>query len=70
MPANAEGLLSGSPEEGVDARGIQPFYTGILARMTDMELKIGIENDVFSFTATPKVKAAGGEPDKTEAKAA
>jgi histidine phosphotransferase ChpT len=57
MPAGAEGLLSGSPEGGVDARGIQPFYTGILARMTDMELKIGIENDVFSFTATPKAAA-------------
>ena len=70
MPAGAEGLLSGAPEDGVDARGIQPFYTGILARMTDMELKIGIENDVFTFTATPKVKVAGGEPEKTEAKAA
>ena len=58
MPSGAEGLLSGAPEGGVDARGIQPFYTGILARMTDMELKIGIENDVFVFSATPKVVAA------------
>lgn len=54
MPAGAEGLLAGNPEGGVDARGIQPFYTGILARMTDMEIKIGIENEVFVFTATPK----------------
>ena len=58
MPSGAEGLLSGAPEGGVDARGIQPFYTGILARMTDMELKIWIENDVFIFTATPKAVAA------------
>lgn len=58
MPSGAEGLLSGAPEGGVDARGIQPFYTGILARMTDMELKIGIENDVFEFSATPKPAAA------------
>jgi histidine phosphotransferase ChpT len=57
MPSGAEGLLSGAPEGGVDARGIQPFYTGILARMTDMELKIGIENDVFEFSATPKAVA-------------
>ena len=70
MPAGAEGLLSGAPEDGVDARGIQPFYTGILARMTDMELKIGIDNGIFTFTATPKAKAVGDEPDKTEAKAA
>ncbi|MEO6013183.1 MAG: histidine phosphotransferase family protein [Devosia sp.] len=66
MPAGAEGLLSGAPEDGVDARGIQPFYTGILARMTDMELKIGIESDVFSFTATPKAKIVN-EPDKAAA---
>ncbi len=67
MPQGAEGLLSGAPEEGVDARGIQPFYTGILARMTDMDLKIGIQNDVFTFTATPKAKAEGGEPEKAAA---
>jgi histidine phosphotransferase ChpT len=67
MPSGAEGLLSGAPEDGVDARGIQPFYTGILARMTDMDLKIGIENDVFTFSATPKAKAEGGEPEKAAA---
>ncbi|MDB5561292.1 MAG: histidine phosphotransferase [Hyphomicrobiales bacterium] len=53
IPSGAEGLLSGAPEEGVDARGIQPFYTGILARMTNMALHIGIENEEFVFTATP-----------------
>jgi histidine phosphotransferase ChpT len=58
MPSAVEGLLSGAPEEGVDARGIQPFYTGILARMTGMELSIGIEDEVFVFTATPKAEAA------------
>jgi len=56
MPSGSEELLRGNPEGGVDARGIQPFYTGILARMTDMEISIGIENDVFVFTATPKAK--------------
>ncbi|MBU1306409.1 MAG: histidine phosphotransferase [Alphaproteobacteria bacterium] len=55
IPSGAAGLLAGTPDEGfVDARGIQPFYTGILARMTDMEIKIGIENDVFLFSATPR----------------
>ena len=67
MPSGAEGLLSGAPEDGVDARGIQPFYTGILARMTNMDLKIGIENDVFSFTATPQAKEAGGTPEAAAA---
>ena len=62
MPSGAEGLLSGAPEDGVDARGIQPFYTGILARMTDMELKIGIDKEAFRFSATPKARVDGDTP--------
>lgn len=59
VPSGAAGLLSGIPEEGaVDARGIQPFYTGLLARMTDMEIEIGLEDDQFFFRATPKPAAA------------
>lgn len=53
MPSGAEALLMGNPADGVDARGIQPFYTGILARMTDMALAIGIEEGVFTLSATP-----------------
>lgn len=58
VPNGAEALLAGNPEEGVDARGIQPFYTGLLARMTGMALTIGLENEEFVFTATPIVPAA------------
>jgi len=62
VPSGSAGLLSGHPEEGfVDARGIQPFYTGLLARMTGMELDIGLENEVFHFTAVPKSAAAAAE---------
>jgi histidine phosphotransferase ChpT len=57
MPSGVEGLLSGRPEEGVDARGIQPFYTGILARMTDMDLAIAVNESTFTFTATPQAVA-------------
>jgi histidine phosphotransferase ChpT len=57
VPSGSAGLLSGMPEEGsVDARGIQPFYTGLLARMTDMEVNIGLENEQFFLTAVPKAK--------------
>lgn len=60
IPSGAAGLLAGTPDEGfVDARGIQPFYTGLLARMTDMEVNIGIESDMFFLTATPKAKVEG-----------
>jgi histidine phosphotransferase ChpT len=70
MPSGVEGLITGRPEEGVDARGIQPFYTGILARMTDMELAIAVDGPVFTFTATPKPKVAAPGPEKSEASAA
>ncbi len=63
MPSGAEGLLSGAPEDGVDARGIQPFYTGILARMTGMALKIGLEDGEFVFTATPQAATAAATED-------
>ena len=61
VPAGAEGLVSGAPEEGVDARGIQPFYTGLLARLTNMAVKLGLENDEFVFTAIP-IPPAAEEP--------
>ena len=61
MPASAEALLSGNPPEGVDARGIQPFYTGMLARMSDMSLDISLLDGEFRFAATPQVAAATAE---------
>ncbi len=53
IPPGVEDLVAGNPEEGVDARSIQPFYCGLLARMVDMKVKIALEDGVFSFTATP-----------------
>jgi histidine phosphotransferase ChpT len=53
IPSGSEGLVNGNPEEGVDARGIQPFYTGLLARMTRMAVKLGLEDGEFVFSATP-----------------
>lgn len=53
MPMSVEELLNGNPEEGVDARGIQPFYTGLLARMSDMVLDISLADGVFKFEAKP-----------------
>ena len=53
MPMGVEDLLHGKPEEGVDARGIQPFYTGLLARMSNMGLDISLNDGVFTFIAKP-----------------
>ncbi len=53
----------GNPADGVDARGIQPFYTGILARMTGLQLAIGIEDGEFRFSATPAAAVAAPAAD-------
>lgn len=54
MPNAVEDLLSGTPEDGnVDARGIQPFYTGLLARLSNMKLTISLEDSVLKLQSVP-----------------
>lgn len=54
IPNAVQGLLAGTPEDGsVDARGIQPFYTGVLARLCHMGLNLTLDGDVLRFTADP-----------------
>ncbi len=54
IPSGVEALLAGNPEDGVDARGIQPFYTGLLARLSDMELGMELDGSTLKFTAMQK----------------
>lgn len=54
IPNGVPGLIAGTPDEGsVDARGIQPFYTGLLARLSHMGLNISLDGDTLRFTADP-----------------
>lgn len=54
MPNAVQGLLAGTPEEGsVDARGIQPFYTGVLARESHMGINLALDGEFLRFTADP-----------------
>ncbi len=53
IPSGVEALIAGDPQERVDARSIQPFYCGLLARLSDMTAYIGVDNGVFRFNATP-----------------
>lgn len=53
MPMGVEELLMGNPKGGVDARGIQPFYTGLLARLTNMDIEVKLEESQFTFSAIP-----------------
>lgn len=56
IPANVEEYISGKVEE-VTAREIQPFYTGLLARLSNMDIEVCLDDAVFRFTATPKAEA-------------
>ena len=44
-------LLVGSPTQGVDAHGIQPFYTGILARDCGLAVTAASEGETVVVTA-------------------
>lgn len=54
IPNGVQALLAGTPEDGmVDARAIQPFYTGLLARLTHMGINITLDGEILRFTADP-----------------
>jgi histidine phosphotransferase ChpT len=55
IPAHAEGLIAGRSENGtVDAHGIQPFYTGLVAKAAGMAISFAIEGDQVTISALPQ----------------
>ncbi len=57
IPAHAEALIAGTPEDGrVDAHAIQPFYTGLVAREAGMAVTFSLEGDAVLIAAQPLVK--------------
>lgn len=54
IPPHVVELIAGEPESGtVDAHGILPFYAGLVARATGMEIRFAIEGDEVTVTAEP-----------------
>ena len=51
VPPHATELLAGTAPEGVDAHGIQPFYTGMLARSCGLEVSVAPENEAIVVAA-------------------
>lgn len=52
IPAHAEALLAGEPEDGtIDAHAIQPYYTGQVAKAAGMAVSLGREGDVVTIGA-------------------
>jgi len=44
-------LLSGTPEEAVDAHSIQPYYTVLLAEEAGMAIDVTSTGEAIVFTA-------------------
>lgn len=62
------GLLTGAPEGGVDAHGIQAFYTGLVARACNMALNVAVTDGVVSIEALPQTaEDQAPEPPPTTA---
>lgn len=52
IPVNAQELVSGrSSTGGVDAHGIQAFYTGLVAQASNMQIAFTIDGDIVTITA-------------------
>jgi histidine phosphotransferase ChpT len=62
IPAHVEALLAGTPESGaVDAHGIQPYYTGLVARAAGMSVALKLEGDAVTIRAIPAASASQSE---------
>jgi histidine phosphotransferase ChpT len=55
IPVHAEALIAGRSDNGtVDAHGIQPFYTGLVAKAAGMVISFAIEGDQVTIAAVPQ----------------
>ena len=56
-------LLSGEPEDGsVDARAIQAYYAGLVARSCGLEVSLALSGDVVTIEAKPIAAEASESP--------
>lgn len=61
IPPHVEELIAGEPESGtVDAHGIQPYFTGLVARESAMAVAFTLQDDSVTITA----KTIEQTPDK------
>jgi histidine phosphotransferase ChpT len=56
-------LLSGEPEDGsVDARAIQAYYAGLVARSCGLEVSLALAGDIVTIEAKPIAAEASESP--------
>jgi histidine phosphotransferase ChpT len=66
IAATIPALLAGEVEDGaIDARAIQPYYAGLVAKASGLEVSVSAEPEFVTFEAKPAQAAAAAE-DVTE----
>jgi len=53
LSTQAPQLLAGTPDQAVDAQGIQPYYTGLIAKAAHMTLNVAATSDLVAIEAAP-----------------
>ena len=70
LASHVANLLEGRSENGmVDAHGIQPYFTGLVARSCDMEVQVTAGAEEVVLKAAPKAKAEAAPEAAAEAAA-
>ncbi|MFC5066478.1 histidine phosphotransferase ChpT [Flaviflagellibacter deserti] len=59
VPAGVQDLISGQPhEDRIDAHVIQPFYTGLVARASNMDVEMSVDEGSVTIIASPSAAPA------------
>ncbi|MGJ0393162.1 MAG: histidine phosphotransferase ChpT [Methylocystis sp.] len=62
LAANIPGLLAGEAEDGViDARAVQPYYAGLVARACGLDVSVSSEPELVTFEAKPAAIGAAAD---------
>jgi histidine phosphotransferase ChpT len=62
LAAQIPALLSGEAEEGaIDARAIQPYYAGLVAKACGLDITVTTEPELVTIEARPAAAAASGD---------
>ncbi len=70
LAANIPALLAGEAEEGaIDARAIQPYYAGLVAKACDLDVSVTSEPELVTIEARP-AEAAAAAADAPEPQSA
>ncbi|WP_457795988.1 histidine phosphotransferase ChpT [Methylocystis sp. S23] len=67
IAANIPALLAGEAEDAsMDARAIQPYYAGLVAKACDLDVTVTAEPELVTIEARPAEAAAGAVADEPQ----